>query len=83
MRLRRTTAHEIDCTLPRISGEYLNAVVPLSLPGWFCLLFVPDTRFMTLIKVTWNIPYSIRNFNYVDFVLIPWRSYEEESAYST
>jgi len=28
MRLRRTTAHEIDFTLPRISGDYLNVVVP-------------------------------------------------------
>jgi len=36
-----------------------------------------------LIKVTWNMEYSIRNINYVDFVLIHWRSYKEESAYST
>jgi hypothetical protein len=38
---------------------------------------------IVLFKVTWNMEYSIRNINYVDFVLIHWRSYEEESAYST
>ena len=36
-----------------------------------------------LFKVTWNMEYSNRNINYVDFVLIHWRSYEEESTYST
>ncbi len=31
MRRRRTTAHEIDSALPLISGEYLSAVVPVTL----------------------------------------------------
>ncbi len=29
MRLRHTTAHEIDFTLPLISEEYLNGVLPI------------------------------------------------------
>ncbi len=28
MRLRRTTAHEIDFALPLISGKYLSVVLP-------------------------------------------------------
>ncbi len=49
-----------------------------------CLTYSLKARCLEiLIKVTWNMEYSIRNIHYVDFVLIHWRSYEEERAYST
>ncbi len=73
-----------QCKLQLYPGG-ICMIILLSKQSLFSVSRFPSRAggFEKLFKVTWNMEYSIRNINYVDFVLIHWRSYEEESAYST
>ncbi len=72
-----------DIYLDEIGG--IGIVIRVAGQPLFSVSHFPSRAggFEKLFKVTWNMEYSIRNINYVDFALIHWRSYEEESAYST